>query len=342
MKLKVLSMKLIGHGEDKMRRQFLFSMFFFLCCHLYGIDWLEELSSNFILESSCFMGIKEYGNRFRRDGEELFVEYGIYNKEPMKQAGVIVSATEKYPLKEMRLNESTGFLEIQIKDSQSPFQIIILGDYHVLGIPKENYSWKNKKSADFFQGLWPLNLEELPPSLHKYDLRFIPVDSFPFCDVILDVKSSSYLTEYSGINKIEYSGDNLDKYIVTSKQVYSNGHSINQYCFPWVENVDGVGNGEWIECSFNSPQTVMYLLNGFVDPSRPHLFKENSRMKVATIEGRTSSGEIFQQTVFFEDFVYFKTVVFSNPVIKIRITIEETYSGSKWQDTALSAILFRQ
>lgn len=334
-------MKLIGHGEDKMKRFFVFCVFF-LSCNLYGIDWLKELKENFILDGSCIMGEMEYGNRFRRDGEELFVEYGIYNKEPMNQDGVIVPATDKFPLNVMRLNEETSFLEIQIEDSQSPFQIMILGDYHVLGIPKENFFWKNKKSADFFKGLWSLNLEELPPSLHRYDLRFVPVDSFPFCDVILDVKSSSYLTEYSGVNKIEYSGEHLDKYIVISNQVYSNGHSVNQYCFPWVENVTGAGKGEWIECSFNSPQAVIYLLNGFVDPSRPHLFKENSRMKVATIAGRTSSGEIFQQTVYFDDFVYFKTVVLPSPATKIRITIEDTYPGSKWQDTAISAILFRQ
>ena len=64
-------------------------------------------------------------------------------------------------------------------------------------------------------------------------------------------------------------------------------------------------------------------------------------MKVAAITGWTSSGEMFQQTVYFCDFVYFKTVVLPSPVTKVRITIEDTYSGLKWQDTAISAVLFR-
>ena len=333
-------MKLIGHGEDKMKRFFVFCVFF-LACNLYGIDWLKELKENFILDGSCIMGEMEYGNRFRRDGEEIFVEYGIYNKNPIVQDGVIVPATDKFPLNVMWLNEETGFTEIEIKDSESPLQMMIVGDYHLLGIPKEKFFWKDKKSVDFFEGLWLMSSTDLPSVLREYDLAFVPKDSFPLCDVIEDVKSSSHLVEYSGVNKIEYSGEHLDKYIVTSKQVYSNGHSINQYCFPWVENATGAGKGEWIEFFLNSPQSIVYILNGFVDPGRPHLFRENSRMKVASITGWTSSGEMFQQTVYFCDFVYFKTVVLPSPVTKIRITIGDTYSGLKWQDTAISAVLFR-
>ncbi len=163
---KVLSMKLIGHGEDKMKR--FFFCVFFLSCNLYGIDWLKELKENFILEGSCIMGEMEYGNRFRRDGEELFVEYGIYNKEPMNQDGVIVPATDKFPLNVMRLNEETSFLEIQIEDSQSPFQIMILGDYHVLGIPKENFFLEKQEVCGFFQRFMVTKLRRItsfPPQV---------------------------------------------------------------------------------------------------------------------------------------------------------------------------------
>ena len=171
-----------------MKRFFVLCVFF-LACNLYGIDWLKELKENFILDGSCIMGEMEYGNRFRRDGEEIFVEYGIYNKNPIVQDGVIVPATDKFPLNVMWLNEETGFTEIEIKDSESPLQMMIVGDYHLLGIPKEKFFWKDKKSVDFFEGLWLMSSTDLPSVLREYDLAFVPKDSFPLCDVIEDVKS---------------------------------------------------------------------------------------------------------------------------------------------------------
>ena len=42
----------------------------------------------------------------------------------------------------------------------------------------------------------------------------------------------------------------------------------------------------------------------------------------------------------FEDFVYFRTIVFAEPVERVRITIQSVYEGDKWQDTAISAIMF--
>ena len=116
--------------------------------------------------------------------------------------------------------------------------------------------------------------------------------------------------------------------------------NINPYCFPWVENAAGGGIGEWIELELNSPQSTMYVLNGFVDGTRPHLYKMNSRMQTALVEGTTVRGKKISQTVRFEDFVYFRTIVFAEPVERVRITIQSVYEGDKWQDTAISAIMF--
>ena len=65
----------------------------------------------------------------------------------------------------------------------------------------------------------------------------------------------------------------------------------------------------------------------------------NRRIKKALIKGITAKGKELDQTVYFEDFVYFKTIQFTKPVVKIRITIQDVYAGTKWQDTAISAIM---
>lgn len=71
-----------------------------------------------------------------------------------------------------------------------------------------------------------------------------------------------------------------------------------------------------------------------------HLYKANSRIKEAELTGWTETGKEIKQNVYFEDFVYFKTVQFSEPVTKFRITIKEVYPGEKCQDTSISAVMF--
>ena len=153
---------------------------------------------------------------------------------------------------------------------------------------------------------------------------------------IRNVISSSFYTEQYEGHQIQYSGYNLD--ILYSGVM--DGMHINPYCFPWVENAEGPGEGEWIEFELESPQNETYILNGFVDAIRPNLFKDNSRIKTAKIIGTTTKHTIIEQTVTFEDFVYFKTVKFPEPVNKFRIVIQSIYPGAKWEDTAISAVLF--
>lgn len=170
----------------------------------------------------------------------------------------------------------------------------------------------------------------------RYVVDGIPVDHHPVSDVVKNVAISSFLSETNSNHVFQYNGYNIEKYIIWDMFICN----INPYCFPWVENAAGGGIGEWIELELNSPQSTMYVLNGFVDGTRPHLYKMNSRMQTALVEGTTVRGKKISQTVRFEDFVYFRTIVFAEPVERVRITIQSVYEGDKWQDTAISAIMF--
>lgn len=150
--------------------------------------------------------------------------------------------------------------------------------------------------------------------------------------------SSIQLVEYNYGIDFDYSEVGLDWYIIRNSEWTQD--IINPYCFPWVENAKDSGIGEWIEFDLSSPQSITYILNGFVDGNRMHLYKANSRIKEAKFTGWTEICKEIKQNVHFEDFVYFKTVQFAEPVTKFRITIKETYPGEKWQDTAISAVMF--
>ena len=79
------------------------------------------------------------------------------------------------------------------------------------------------------------------------------------------------------------------------------------------------------------------ILNGYVNPLLPHLFKENNRIKTATVE--TDKG--YKDTISFEDVVEFTD--FFIPMKKdgpthVKITIDEVYKGSKYSDTSITAL----
>ena len=108
---------------------------------------------------------------------------------------------------------------------------------------------------------------------------------------------------------------------------------------PWVEGVPGNGEGEYITFSGNC--TYIYLFNGYVSYSKPYLYERNSRIKKIKITTTTGNGT----KVFF--FNLFDT---PNPqkinlgervTDDIKLEILEVYSGSKYQDTCLNALLFR-
>lgn len=314
---------------------------FFSIGNLFCIDWKTELKKCFINESSISLGSYEYGNRYKRENNILQIKY---NLERFLKPGD--SFTSSYYVKSELPDSLDIFSDFYLKDdgflygkiTNEPFSVtpiqevpVIFGNEFSFAIPGMIlYTLK------FGEGKYKENIYCYENSEKENKVLY---HGKVYNDVFVDVQSSSHLVEENRGIKIDYCGKNLDWYITKRGRELATD-IINEYCFPWVENVDGLGIGEWIEFNLNSPQTITYILNGFVDGNRMHLYKANSRMKEAEITGWSENGKEIKQNVHFEDFVYFKTVQFSEPVIKFRITIKDAYPGEKWQDTCISAVMF--
>lgn len=115
---------------------------------------------------------------------------------------------------------------------------------------------------------------------------------------------------------------------------------------PWVEGVPGHGIGEYIEFDLGTeaePEVGtfngIYVYNGFIDYDRPHLYRQNSRVRRFLVRDLTANE---QWTVELEDT--------PNPQIiemtgrerhRIQLVIQDVYPGTKYEDTCVAAILLR-
>ena len=91
--------------------------------------------------------------------------------------------------------------------------------------------------------------------------------------------------------------------------------------------------GLTIDIEFTTEATGMLLLNGFIDLRRPHLYKDNARIKefVIIIDG-------VEQYYTLADEVRFQETGFKKPTKKIVMKIVSYYQGGKYQDICLSSI----
>jgi len=316
-------------------------LFMFITFPIFCIDWQTELKSSFISEKSLPLGGYEYGNVYQRQKNKLKIIYNVEDKYLKLPEKIWIPYYEEFDLPECLdifsqfVLKGDGFLYAKIANepySCEPIKEVpvIFGDEFTFAIPGMVLYRKEIGSESYKEELF-------------YDGKYENGEKFRFFssvynDSIKKVSSSSHLIEKSKGIEFDYSGINLDWYLVRNGEFAAD--QINPYCFPWVENAEGCGIGEWVEFELNKPSALTYILNGFVDGSRMHLYKENSRIKEAEFLGWTEDGKEIKMKIHFEDFVYFKTVQFSEPVIKFRITIKEVYPGEKWQDTAISAVMF--
>lgn len=145
------------------------------------------------------------------------------------------------------------------------------------------------------------------------------------------ISASSFLTEKISGKEIKYSPNNLYKGIIYLDHDYS----WNREHLPWVEGAEGSGIGETITIEYNSPVIGLSILNGYVEEQNLKLYKENSRLKEIEIENLETGKK---QSAKFEDRVYFKYIPLDEPAEKIKITIKDVYTGSKYSDTCITAI----
>ncbi len=143
---------------------------------------------------------------------------------------------------------------------------------------------------------------------------------------------SSYLKE----GKTSYAPENTAKIYAmpaNNKQVNLWSNQIK----PWVEGKKGDGIGETFEFdmsySAGEPWDIR-ILNGYVDPLKPHLFKENNRIKKALLETDTGIKKEFD----FRDEVEFTQIILTGDVKHVKLTILEVYKGTKYQDTCITAV----
>lgn len=145
-------------------------------------------------------------------------------------------------------------------------------------------------------------------------------------------KVSSYLKE----GKTSYEAQNTAKIynMMTKREIASWSSQIR----PWVEGKKGDGIGESFEFDTTYPKGGLPLdiriLNGYVDPLKPHLFKENNRIKKALLETDTGIKKEFE----FRDEVEFTQIILPSDVKHIKLTILEVYKGTKYQDTCITAV----
>ena len=161
-----------------------------------------------------------------------------------------------------------------------------------------------------------------------------------WCFSFKNITVSSFLAENTKNGKWEYNGKDVERFPI----VETFDSEYRYISMPWVEGVEGDGIGEWIEVEVasNPKYGTKYLmvLNGFVDVRRPHLYKENNRIKEATLICTPSigNGDPFEIKINFEDFVYVKKIEFEKPCIKVKIRIDSVYEGEKYEDTCITSI----
>ena len=145
-------------------------------------------------------------------------------------------------------------------------------------------------------------------------------------------KASSYLKE----GKTSYEAENTAKiYAMMTKRDIS---SWSSQIRPWVEGKKGDGIGESFEFDTAYPKggfpLDIRILNGYVDPLKPHLFKENNRIKKALLETDTGIKKEFE----FRDEVEFTQIILPSDVKHIKLTILEVYKGTKYRDTCITSV----
>ena len=162
--------------------------------------------------------------------------------------------------------------------------------------------------------------------------------------IVEQAKSSSNLTEKIGNQQIEYSPDYLltttveDPYLGTPHWNINNNLVLGDPdSYPWVEGVEGAGVGESLDIKFIHTVENFALLNGYVDPRRPYLYKQNGRVKKIQIESLDLDTN-FSAVYDLEDVVSFQTVSLPKLAGHIKITILDIYSGTKYSDTAITGL----
>jgi hypothetical protein len=259
--------------------------------------------------------------------EPFFTTVGLNRDELL--FGRDVNGKKYYEIKklnELNINKD-GFYTIKIFDDDC----VVLGGgnyFFIHDMTDSRYSmYRTDKDYESFQTymIGDSNEEYLLPGQRVKTIKQILVE-----DVLVENTSKG---------RIAYSVDDMLKYY--SRML--DGHVVcNPDAKPWATNKEPIGLT--IEVEFNIPKSRNYtkynhivILNGYANPLKRNLFKENRRIKKIQIES-LDEDKPFSIIAYFDDEAMFKRIPFPESVSKVKLTILDYYEGSKYKDLCIQYI----
>ncbi len=106
---------------------------------------------------------------------------------------------------------------------------------------------------------------------------------------------------------------------------------------PWVEGKLDDGIDEYIEFDVKKKgnnNQVLIILNGYVNPEKKNLFRENNRIKSALLI--CDNKDSF--TINFNDVVEFTEIELPKEYEHFKLIIKEVFKGTKYSDTCITGI----
>lgn len=145
--------------------------------------------------------------------------------------------------------------------------------------------------------------------------------------VVSSIEVPDVLEENLGGKKIVYDTADMQEYYILGSegQVYFNTHAK-----PWATGKNPVGMK--VVMNFHTPRQQIIILNGYVNPLKRHLYKENRRIKRIRVSGMSGAKGSFSFEEEIEDVVHFHSIDIPPKVKRVEIEILEYYEGEKYQD----------
>lgn len=147
--------------------------------------------------------------------------------------------------------------------------------------------------------------------------------------------ASSVLKEKSKDEIRTYQAGYLGTFAYTSDKPYES-LSWNFDHYPWAEGENGYGIGTSIKMSTEQPFKMVIILNGYVDPMNPDLYRNNSRVKLFSVHDLDNDDDYYFEMA---DCVCFQFFYLNKQTKNIELTIKEVYEGDTWDNTCITAII---
>jgi hypothetical protein len=211
--------------------------------------------------------------------------------------------------------DNNGYLRVNYKISTTSYMPIAKEEqYYVILSPRQLFEFF---SEDIINRRKDMSLDDPFSAASTEDI------------FIQNISSNVFLKE----NNLEYSAQNLlRKFFFTDREF--------RYEY-WSQTLPlAIGSEQMnifeMNIQFKSDVEGIFLLNGFVDFYRPHLYKDNRRIREIKIMDKQNQ---FERNYILEDKIEFQEILFPKSSDAISIKILSYYEGNKYTDICCSAIL---